>query len=312
MDDTPTPIFTPLNVAELAKRHGVSKRTIQRRIRSGQPLDIPKRRRDKRRDKPATPPTATPATTAATPAPIATAPATASPPIASPFRPRHLAQLASGGARIAATAFCVAPAAALNIWPRLHDMIAGQVEPTALGLVALQTVSVAVMAATPFALERPGARKRRIQAIGAMCLAMNFYLAMTGIGSIFDTQSDTRQTAINKNDSLRVELSNVQKQREALPSFKPTTQAMVDAECGKNSPKQIGPKCKALQADQATTDKASQLDKRIGELSDSVRSQGTVPKDPHEVAKWWPMALAMGAELLAMYGGHVLTLALCL
>jgi hypothetical protein len=231
MDDTPTPIPTPLNVAELARRHGVSKRTIQRRIKSGALLDMPKRRRAKR-------------DTPMTPAPDDTPLPAASPPVASPPVSRHWG-------RVAATAFCVAPAATLNIWPRLHDMIAGQVDPKVAGLVALQSASVAVMAATPFALERPGARKRRIQAIGAMCLAMNFYLAMTGIASIFDTQSDTRQTAINKNDSLRTELVELRNQRQALPPFKPAAQAMVDAECGKNNPKQIGPKCKALQADLA-------------------------------------------------------------
>jgi hypothetical protein len=213
--------------------------------------------------------------------------------------------------------FCAAPAAALNIWPRLHDMIAGQVDPKAVGLVAAQSVFVAIMAATPFALQRPEADRRHVRVIGAMCLAMNFYLAQDSISSIFDAQSDPKQAAIDHKVALETDLAEARANVIKLGVVNFTTQDQAD-EAKKIADTQClkpGPKCEAANKvlkDRGQTVEADRLNKQIDNLSDQLRSLPPVPSDAHKVQWWWPPALALAAELAAMYGGYVLTLALCL
>jgi hypothetical protein len=216
-------------------------------------------------------------------------------------------------APIAATVFCVAPAATLNIWPRLHDMISGQVDATAVGLVTLQTVSVVVMSAAPFAHRRPGANKRAVKAVALMLLLTNWYLAKDSIGSIYDAHSDPRQAAIEHKQHLEDDLAEARKDRANLPAFTFTTQDRAD-EAKKIADKEClkpGSKCEAANKvlqDRSQTVEADRLNNKIDSLSQQLRNLPPVPSDAHKVPSFVPYALALVAELLALSGAYVLGL----
>src|SRR5499426_3873667 len=98
----------------------------------------------------------------------------------------------------------VGPTLALNTWPRVTQISAGVADPSALAVVAFQAVTVAVMAATPFAMKQVDNRLQKIRflLLGLVLAALNWGAATEAASHLRDTYADPRRATIARAATL--------------------------------------------------------------------------------------------------------------
>lgn len=177
---------------------------------------------------------------------------------------------------IGVVASCAAPAAILNIWPRIEQMILSGISGNQIGIVILVTMSAVGMAAVPFAM-----KKAENWGFWSVCLAMgialttlNYAMAVGAIGKGRDWDAGQIKELKAKAEGLKAQITDVKLQRQALPPFAWTTPEMVesassavamavqarDQECGK-----VGDNCRS---------RVAQLSSRQGEYANLVQARG--------------------------------------
>ncbi len=188
-------------------------------------------------------------------------------------------------------AICAAPAATLNIWPRIAQMLSEGVSGSQVGIVFLVTISALVMAAVPFAM-----KKAENWGFWSVCLAfgislgiLNYAMAVGAIGKVRDHEADGNRHLLAARSAIESELETALVSRRSLPPFRETTSDMVETgkaavalaekarleEC-----KIVGDFCRArvaqlasrqaelgtLTSDFATSGRARELDRDISNL----------------------------------------------
>src|SRR5581483_9838769 len=197
---------------------------------------------------------------------------------------------------------CAAPAITLNVWPRFTMMLEHGLSSNQLGIVLLVTLSALGMTAVPFAMKKAPNRSFwwTSLAFGIGLLLLNYSMAVGAIGKVRDDDAGTKQLLISKASSLKRLLEEAREIRAKLPSFRPTSQAMVDAaasavalaiqardqECGR-----VGDNCRARQAqlsarqaelqslvsDRTLTEERERLDNNIRTYEQGLERLGPIP-----------------------------------
>ncbi len=90
-------------------------------------------------------------------------------------------------------ALCAFPSAALNIWPKLPQLVAGSAAGSDVAFCILVTVSVLLMAAVPFAAKKASniGWKSLFWAAGLALATLNFTLAVASAGKMRDLDVGT-------------------------------------------------------------------------------------------------------------------------
>lgn len=125
---------------------------------------------------------------------------------------------------------CAIPAATLNIWPRISQMLVEGISGNGIGIILLVAVSALVMAAVPFAMKKAenwGLWSFAL-AFGIGLAILNFSMAVGAIGKVRDHEADANRSAIARYRALEVRLSELQDLRKGLPAFRETTSEMVE------------------------------------------------------------------------------------
>src|SRR5215468_3690118 len=94
----------------------------------------------------------------------------------------------------------VGPTLALNTWPRVSQISTGVADPSALAIVAFQAVTVAVMAAIPFAMKRADncLQKMGFLVLGLVLAALNWGAATEAASHLRDAYADPRRATITR------------------------------------------------------------------------------------------------------------------
>lgn len=204
---------------------------------------------------------------------------------------------------LAIVALCAAPAATLNIWPRVSQMAAEGISGNQVGIVLLVTVSALGMAAVPFAM-----KKAENWGFWLTCLAfgvglaiLNYAMAVGAVGKVRDGEADANRAKQLQFAEAKRELGELERLRKEFPAFSPTTEEMVetgkmavalaiqarDQEC-----KIVGDICRArvvqlstrqselaaLSRDRALTERAKSIDLSISEARARLANAPTPPK----------------------------------
>ena len=199
-------------------------------------------------------------------------------------------------------AMCAAPAATLNIWPRVSQMVNEGLSGSQVGIVLLVTVSALGMAAVPFAM-----KKAENWGFWTICLffgiglgILNYAMAVGAVGKVRDGEADANRNKQLQYANLKAELKRAEDARNALPAFIPTTPEMVetgkvavalaiqarDQEC-----KIVGDICRArvvqlstrqselaiLSRDRALTERAGVLDAAVVSARQRIGEGGGAP-----------------------------------
>lgn len=237
-------------------------------------------------------------------------------------------------------AACASPAITLNVWPRVVSMLENGWSSNQLGIVLLVTLSALGMTAVPFAMKKAPNRGFwwTSLAFGIGLLLLNYSMAVGAIGKVRDDDAGTKGLIISKANTIKRQIEEARELRKGLPSFRPTSQAMVasaaaavtlaiqarDQECGR-----VGDNCRARQAqlssrqaefqslvsDRAFTEERERLDHSIRTYEQGLEKLGPVPTTidaqasrlaaligaiPDRVADGLITVLALAAEAFAL------------
>lgn len=195
-------------------------------------------------------------------------------------------------------AICAAPAATLNIWPRVAQMHLEGISGSQIGIILLVSVSALGMAAIPFAM-----KKAENWGFWSVCLTfgvglaiLNYAMAVGAIGKVRDHEADGNRKLQAQYQALNAQLTDALRSRTLLPPYRETTEQMVETgkaavalaerarleEC-----KIVGDYCRAriaqlasrqaelgtLAADFSTTRRAYDLDRAVAELRERTSRQ---------------------------------------
>lgn len=250
---------------------------------------------------------------------------------------------------------CAAPAITLNVWPRIEAMLTGSITSNEVGIVLLVAASAMGMTSVPFAMQKSPNRTFwwTSLAFGIGLALLNYIMAVGAVGKLNDYATEKAAAIISKASNLKSQLEELRAARRELGAFKPTTEAQLQAadeavrlaenareqECGK-----VGDFCRARVAQLQTrlseraevagalslTRRASELDGRIHQISDSLGVIGPIPRYTNPQAErikavisfFWPAVatesvatgiihfLAISAELFALGMPRIIVTAL--
>lgn len=172
---------------------------------------------------------------------------------------------------------CAAPAGALNIWPRVEQILHEGVTGNQIGIVLLVTMSALGMAAVPFAMKKAENLGFWIVCLlfGTFLATLNYALAVGAIGKAKDSETNSAAFLVSESQRLKKQISELKATISEAPKFKYTSEEMVasarqavdlalqarDQECGK-----VGDNCRA---------RVAQLASRQSELADAVTGRAT-------------------------------------
>lgn len=112
--------------------------------------------------------------------------------------------------------FCAAPAAALNIWPRVEAMLTRGIHGNDIGIVLLVICAAIGMALVPFAM-----KKAENFGFWLICLTfgislaiVNYAMAVGAIGKVRDNESLQAAAIIRQAKTLQARISSAE---ESLP-----------------------------------------------------------------------------------------------
>lgn len=205
----------------------------------------------------------------------------------------------------AVVALCIAPSAAMNLWPGLSGVIWGSAatDGASVAKLVLQGVAVLVMALCLPAMDRARSWAKKLAALGlGLGLAsLNFLNALEVASHARDQVATSARGTINGTAALERQLTELRKSRTIVPHHSPATPAMVEsaalavsaAEWSRQDEcKRRGNNCRDREADErraraelvaiqerrGLTDKAAALDASISELEGKLALAGPVPK----------------------------------
>jgi hypothetical protein len=229
----------------------------------------------------------------------------------------------------------------LNTWPRVAQIMSGEIGSSGWTFVALQILSLGVMSQIPFAKPETRAAKLKNAGFAALLVLANLSFSIEAIGHVRDADRDRKRATEQTIASMHRQLDEAREARQRL-AFVPVSieqvatakKAVDDAEvareqeCGK-----VGDNCRKriselvdrqdelgrLQANKTAADTAMSLDLRIAGFEQQIRESGPAPLevDPGAariaalmfgllpatvVSMWWPTILSFVAEMLAMLG----------
>ena len=89
-------------------------------------------------------------------------------------------------------ALCAAPTAALNVWPRVPQFLAGAATGSDVGFVILVIISALLMAAVPFAAKKASniGWKALFWSFGLALATLNYTLAVASVGKMRDPRAE--------------------------------------------------------------------------------------------------------------------------
>jgi hypothetical protein len=207
----------------------------------------------------------------------------------------------------------------MNIWPRAVEAVAsGKIDASTAAVVVLQSVSVATMAAVPFAFEK--ARNWLIKlfclVFGAALFSVNLFNAIEVAGHVRETVTAGSSGKLATAAALESRLAGLRKSRAEVPQHAFTSPASLsaaesavksaeaarDTECRYSS----GPRCRdkesAVTATQAALAKVAEnreLTERADRIETDIRAAET------ELANLGPLpthADATAAKIAAVFG----------
>ena len=138
----------------------------------------------------------------------------------------------STGVRNIALAACIAPSAVMNVLPRASAVLEnGHLDAQAAGIIILQAVSVATMAAVPFGFikARNWLIKVACLAFGAALLSVNLFNAIEVAGHIRELAAAPATGVIAKATGLKSRIADLRKSRAEVPFHTFTGAAAVTA-----------------------------------------------------------------------------------
>jgi len=223
------------------------------------------------------------------------------------------------GVRNFAIALCILPSALMNIWPRAVEAVAsGKIDASTAAVVVLQSVSVATMAAVPFAFEK--ARNWLIKlfclVFGAALFSVNLFNAIEVAGHVRETVTAGSSGKLATAAALESRLAGLRNSRAEVPQHAFTSPASLnaaesavksaeaarDTECRYSS----GPRCRdkesAVTATQAALAKVAEnreLTERADRIDADIRAAET------ELANLGPLPThvdATAAKIAAVFG----------
>lgn len=127
---------------------------------------------------------------------------------------------------------CTAPSAAANVWPRIAAMIEkGAASGPEVGVTAALVMSVAIMAAVPFAMRRSGnlAEKLGFLALGLGLATFNFIMAMEVATHFRDKMTAPAALTAAQAAGLNSRINDLSTELGKLPQVLFTTAAQVTA-----------------------------------------------------------------------------------
>jgi hypothetical protein len=220
----------------------------------------------------------------------------------------------------AVLALCIAPSAAMNLWPGLSGIIWGTAaaDGATVAKLTMQAASVIVMALSLVAMERARSWPKKLAALGlGLGLAsLNFLNALELASHARDEVATKARGTINGTAALQRQFAILQKSRTELPQFIPATAAAVESavlavsaaeksrasECEKR-----GPNCRDREADeraaratlaavqerQTLTDRAAKLEGDMREIEAKLAAVGPAPRYEDPAAHRLAVILAM-------------------
>ena len=198
---------------------------------------------------------------------------------------------------------CAAPAGALNIWPRVEQMLSEGFSGHQFGVVLLVTMSALGMTAIPFAMAKAAnwGFWTTCAVFGTFLAGLNYALAVGAIGKAKDHETNSAAFLVSESQRLKKQLSELKAAGAQASSFKYTSEEMVesareaiklaiiarDQECGK-----VGDNCRArvaqltsrqselagLLADREATRKADGREDALRDLETRLLKLGSIPE----------------------------------
>lgn len=218
---------------------------------------------------------------------------------------------------------CAAPTAALNIWPRIEQILEQGLNGNQVGIVILVTMSALGMTAIPFAMKKADNWGFWLTCLffGLFLCLLNYAMAVGAIGKVRDHDAKKIEDLQARAASVESRIKALQDDIAALPSFKWTTDEMVDTadtavalaiqardqECGK-----VGDFCRARvqqlaarQADLAEARAARALTKRKEALSSQLLETQNTKASLGSIPEYVDPQAARIASVLRVIGFHL-------
>jgi hypothetical protein len=199
------------------------------------------------------------------------------------------------------------PIAALNMWPRIEQLISGRMDSAGWAIAAFQLLAMLLLAQIPFVMSRVRSWPPRIVLSGFATLLIcgNMVFAVEAIGTVRDAARDRNRSLTGNITSLNRQMVTARADRAALGTVTPVTpnevlaaamavqaaQTAREAECGK-----VGDNCRKrednlrdaqaerarVESAKAISDKATALDASVSDLEGKLRTLGPAPlaQDP--------------------------------
>jgi hypothetical protein len=202
-------------------------------------------------------------------------------------------------------ALCALPSAALNVWPKVPQLLDGTAAASDVAFVVMVTVSVLLMAAVPFAAAK--ARnigwKTLFWCAGFALATLNYTLAVASVGKMRDSDAGPARELVHKHAGLASRIERAKNSRSKLPQSRPLVDgAMIEAanqaveladqarkqECGKvgdNCRKRVEELKAATEArapllqQKATADAIDAADKSVRDLEDEKAKLPPAPQN---------------------------------
>ena len=220
-------------------------------------------------------------------------------------------------------ALCALPSAALNVWAKLPQVLAGTAAGSDVAFVIMVTVSVLLMAAVPFAARKASniGWKSLFWGVGLALATLNFTLAVASAGKMRDLDAGPLRDLVHQHAALDSRIERARNSRTKLPQIRPMVdgamldaanqgvtlaQATVDQECGK-----VGEHCRKRQDAlgqavkdrapllqlKATADQIDAVEKTLKDLEDEKATLKPAPDNVDAAAYRLSKLLGKAVEL---------------
>src|SRR5262245_41100760 len=126
---------------------------------------------------------------------------------------------------------CALPALALNVWPRVENMLNSGITSQEMGIVLLVSIAALGMTSVPFAMAKAPNRGFWWFALtfGVSLGVLNYMMAVGAIGKAHDNVTSITLDKQAKRDHIQYQVREAQVQRSRLGDFRPTTRDMLQS-----------------------------------------------------------------------------------
>ena len=126
-------------------------------------------------------------------------------------------------------ALCSLPGAALNVWPKVPQIMAGTATGSDIAFVVFVVTAVLLMAAVPFAVEKASniGWKSLFWAFGLSLATLNYCIGVAGAGKMRDSDAGPLRELVHKHAALDSRIERATNSRKQLPQVSPA----VDQAC---------------------------------------------------------------------------------